>query len=463
MKTQTQQHSQPSGKIFILDTNVLLHDSNALASFDEHNIVISIHTLYEIDNFKKKEDALGYHAREISRKIDALQEEFNSPSPLPLGKGKGDLRIEINNTTHKKIKNQKFHDHKNGDLPILALALHEKDRQEEARKKGKEYKEVILVTKDVNFRAIARSFGIKAEDYEHDQKIASLSQMPSGIEKSAIYGNIIDRLHSTGYELEAPSELKKFNPNTFLELQSDLRDNHKAIAKIVHKKGKIFLKKLNDHKNIYGLETQNIEQKCAMDLLLDPSINLVTLVGRAGTGKTILAIAAALYQVERNMYTKCIVARPIIPMGNDVGYLPGTLEEKLKHWMEPIADNLDMLSHNKGKDSQNTLESLQEDGILEIGALTFIRGRSIPNQFFIVDEAQNLTREEIKTIITRAGKGTKVVLTGDIDQIDNPYLTALNCGLVNAAVTFGPEPIAGHIVLTKGVRSELAELGARLL
>lgn len=459
MKTQ----GQPSGKIFVLDTNVLLHDNNALTSFDEHDVIISIHVLYEIDNFKKKDDSLGYHAREVSRKIDALQEEFNRPSSLPLGEGKGNLHVEINHTTHKKIRNQKFHDHKNGDLPILAIALHEKDRQEEAKKKGKEYKEVILVTKDVNFRTIARSFGIKAEDYEHDQKIASLSQMPAGIEKHAIAGNIIDRLYSTGYELEAPSELKKFNPNTFLELQSSLRDNHKAVARLVHKKGKIFLKKITDYKNIFGLETQNLEQKCAMDLLLDPDIHLVTLVGRAGTGKTILAIAAALHQVEKNIYKKCIVARPIVPMGNDVGYLPGTLEEKLDPWMKPIADNLDMLSHNKGKDSQNTLESLQEDGMLEIGALTFIRGRSIPNQFFIVDEAQNLTREEIKTIITRAGKGTKFVLTGDIDQIDNPYLTALNCGLVNIAVTFGPEPIAGHIVLTKGVRSELAELGAKLL
>jgi len=325
---------------------------------------------------------------------------------------------------------------------------------------------VTVVTKDTNLRIKADAVGLKAEDYEKDT--VSINELYSGETKLEIGPETLDEFYREG-QMPAPESYKEsLFPNQFVQLVDTANENHTALARF--KPSKDVLVKIGDYKQgIWGIRPRNREQSYALDILLDDDVQLISLVGTAGTGKTLLALAAGLEKVvEEGEYQRLVVSRPIYPLGRDVGFLPGDLEEKLDPWMQPIYDNLEFLmgpsegKAAKGKHHKD-FQHLADMGLLEVEALTYIRGRSMPNRFLIVDEAQNLTPHEIKTIITRAGAGTKVVLTGDPYQIDNPYIDSSSNGLAYVAERFKHEEIAGHITLIKGERSKLAELAANLL
>ena len=436
-------------KIYVLDTNVLIHDPKSIFNFDDNDVVIPIYVIEEIDTLKRAEGERGRNARVVARSIDELRKQGSLVDGVNLPNG-GRLLIEINGDVTKLpffIKKDVM------DNRILATAL-------EVKKNAT--KDVILVTKDINMRIKADSMSLIVEDYVTDTY--DISELYSGFDdidmEEEPYKKFIKagRIKFDEFLDEEPFANQMFN------LKNDNK-NHLGI----YKKSKKRVEKLT-YSNIetWGIRARNSEQECAIELLMDPSIRVVTLVGKAGTGKTLLALATALEQVvERHQYKKIFVARPIIPMGKDIGYLPGGEKEKLRPWVQPIYDNFDFLTSNKGnedkKGGEKVIAGLESMGLLKIEALTYIRGRSIPQGFLIVDEAQNLTPHEIKTIVTRAGQDTKIVFTGDPYQIDNPYLDSNSNGLTYLAERFKDVELAGHITLVKGERSELAELAAKLL
>lgn len=439
-------------KIFVLDTNVLIHDPQAMYRFTDNIVVIPLVVIEEIDKFKKDISEKGRHARMVSRELDKLRTLGSLTEGVKINDGKGILRVvKIDNKIFNMLP---FHEEKNSDNLIISVALYFKQRYKKHR--------IIFITKDINLRIRADSLGLRSVDYERE-KIHVEELYPGALEVE-----ISDKEINCFFEKKAVKikREKKFYPNQYLLLRNVSRRNQTALGRYDHEKDSI-VSLIGRKEGVWGIFPKNKEQRFAFDMLLDDRIKLITLVGIAGTGKTLLALAAGLYKTaDVGEYIKLLVSRPIFPLGKELGFLPGTLEEKLKPWMQPIFDNIELLlgmHKEKGKKKGVSYRDLEEQGIVEIEALTYIRGRSIPNQFIIVDEAQNLTPHEIKTIITRVGENTKIILTGDPYQIDNPYIDSSSNGLSYTVEKFKESPMAGHITLIKGERSPLADLAANLL
>ena len=438
-------------KTFVLDTNVLLHDPNSIYSFADNDVVIPIAVIEELDKFKKGSDEISRNARQVSRYLDKLRLENKLSIGVALESG-GRLRVELNHHHEAPCPLPPELVMGLADNRILMVAL--------CLSKDLGDSPVVLVTKDTNLRIKADALGVRTEDYETGA--VDLDELYSGEAELTVGPEAIGALFESG-EMNIPDG--RFYPNQFALVRDSGNPDHTALTRYRPRRKALVIVK-GARQGVWGVTARNKEQGYALDLLLDDEVRLVTLVGKAGTGKTLLALAAGLEKtVEERVYQRLVVSRPIFPLGRDLGFLPGEVEEKLKPWMQPIFDNLEYLmgsSESRGRKHKD-FHGLVDLGMLELEPLTYIRGRSMPNRYLIVDEAQNLTPHEIKTIITRAGEGTKIVLTGDPYQIDNPYIDSSSNGLTFVAERFKDEDIAGHITLKKGERSELAERAAMLL
>jgi PhoH-like ATPase len=431
-------------KTYILDTNVLLHDPESLFSFEDNAIVLPLSVIEELDRIKRRSDEVGRNAREVSRRLDELRMRGRLSEGVGLANG-GSVRIEINGN---QPDNHPYGiDLNTTDNRILALAYAHMNHGQTP---------VILVTKDLNLRIKADVLGLAAEDFYSDK--VDYHQLYSGVTELYLSHAEIDRFYREGYLDYRAGDLQ---PHQFCILRLAESSSKSALGRYFHHR----IHKLTpDGKAVYGIKALNKEQKFALDLLLDESIQVVTLVGKAGTGKTIMALAAGLEKVLEGggRYNRILITRPIVPLGNDLGYLPGDKEDKIRPWMQPIYDNLEYLC-NEHIQPNGCIDYLIANGKIELEALTYIRGRSIPKQFIICDESQNLSPHVIKTILTRVGRGSKIIFTGDPEQIDHPYLDASSNGLSYLVEKIKAEEISGHITLIKGERSGIAELGARLL
>lgn len=437
-------------KIFVLDTSVILYEHNAFLNFEEHDIAIPITVLEELDNFKKGNDTKNFEAREFIRALDKLAMNHMLHDWIPLdGKDKGSLKVLM--STDSTINAEKIFDDTKADHKILNSAL---KLQEESKDKR-----VILVSKDINLRLKAKSLNLPAEDYETG-KIKNVSDLYTGksvMEKAE--STKINELYETGsvpYAELFPG--KKYNPNSYFILKSDKNSVLAYYNPVTGNMEKV------DKKSAFGIKPRNAEQTFAIHAILNPNVKLVTLQGVAGTGKTLLALAAAMEQ--RREFNQIFLARPIVPLSNkDIGYLPGDIKSKLNPYMEPLWDNLKFIQNQfseMDKEFKNITEMVNKEKLL-IQPLAYIRGRSLSNIIFIVDEAQNLTPHEVKTIITRAGENCKIIFTGDIYQIDTPYLDAQSNGLSYLIDRIKGNPLYAHVTLEKGERSELANLANMLL
>lgn len=441
-------------KIFVLDTNVLLHDPQAIFAFEENEVVIPAVVLEEIDSKKRLADELGRNARSISRLLDGLRETGRLHEGIKLSNG-GLLKVELNHRSFMRVQ-EMFGDMSN-DNRILAVALNyhleEQDKTEP--------RQIVLVSKDVLVRIKADVLGLMAEDYLSDHQVEA-SDIYTGYLTLHVHPSVIDEFYT--YRFLSVKSLQvnvRLHPNEFVILRDEMGTSKSALLKVSQdgvRLEPLFLS--NDP--VWGITARNAQQRMALELLLNDEVPLVTLTGKAGTGKTLLALAAGLLKVEdEHKYKKLLIARPVVPMGKDIGYLPGEKEEKLRPWMQPIYDNLEYLfDTKKAGDIDKILMGL---GSIQVEALTYIRGRSIPGQFIIIDEAQNLTRHEVKTIVSRVGEGSKIVLMGDPEQIDHPYLDAVSNGLTYIVESFKQQTLSGHMTLEKGERSKLAQLAADLL
>jgi len=450
-----------SKKTFIVDTNVLLSDPEALFSFEENNIILPLIVIEELDRHKDRQDEVGRNARETVRKIsDLTRINKNLREGIPLFCG-GTLRIlsedDVNPSRNQTLPSELYVEKESGDNSIITLCKGYLAKYTNEK--------VILVTRDTLLRIKCNVLGIECEDYKKQQATSSISKLYSGVK--TLEGDFdIDTLYTDKAIDLTDDEIDeaKLLPNQFIILKNT-QDGKTGLVRYVSKADPLYI--VDDVMKVGKLEAKNKEQRFALQLLLDPDVKLVTLSGLAGCGKTLLSIAAGLEQViEKKRYKSLVVCRPVQPLGRDIGFLPGTIEEKMEPWVAPIKDNLRFLISNSGKRSRNVEEALNiyfEDGTIEVEAMTFIRGRSISNAFMIIDEAQNLNVHELKTILTRVGEGTKIVLTGDVEQIDNTYVDSLSNGLTVAIERFKEHEIAGHVTLTKGERSELATLAAKIL
>ncbi len=431
-------------KTFVIDTNVLIHRPDAILSFRDNDVVVPLWVLEELDHLKSSRDEKGRNARHAIRFMDEQSRRGNLNKGVKVGNGTI-LRVVL--THSREIPTELRHDKMDNKIILAAQALQTAG------------KDVLFVSKDINARVKATALGIKAVDYEK-QKV-NIDELYSGWRKLAVSEETLSdfKIHR---KMDIPDKL---SPNEFVlltrgkdESGDDIRDgigrSRNGLVSLVSRKPRAVL----------GIKPLNDQQAMAFNLLLDDSISLVTLVGKAGTGKTLLAIAAGLLKViEEKKYDRVLVSRPVIPMGKDIGYLPGDKDAKLSHWMQPVFDNLDMIISGGKKDGIRSVDWLTNNKLLEIEALTYIRGRSLPRQFIIVDEAQNLSPHEIKTVVSRAGMNTKVVLTGDPYQIDSPYLDASSNGLTYLVESFKGQEFYGHITLEHSERSPLAEMAAELL
>lgn len=434
-------------KTFVIDTNVLLHDPESIGKFKDNDVIIPLSVLEELDSMKRLSDELGKNARHVIRFIDGLK-----------ARNAGDLSqgVQIENGIVVKI----FVDMQPGERTSFPLPPDRSNNRillvaYKLREKGGH---VVIVSKDFVVRVKAEAIGLEAQDYENLK--FSYDNLYRGYRKLEVPKREIDLFLRDGFlALDIPDLL----PNEYCVLSSP--ELSSAVCKFNSQTKQLEpLMKLS--KDIWGIQPLNVEQKCALDLLLRDDIKLVTMIGPAGTGKTLLALAAGLRKVfDEGVYSRILVSRPIMPLGKDIGYLPGTKEEKLFHWMQPIYDNLEFLCQTTSGEGNGieTQKWILESKKIEMEAVTYIRGRSLPKMYMIIDEAQNLTPHEIKTIISRAGKGTKVVLTGDATQIDNPYLDKDSNGLTFTVGKFKQYPLYGHIFLDRTERSELAALAAEVL
>jgi len=453
-------------KTFVLDTNVLLHDPAALTRFEDNNILIPIEVVEEIDRFKRDPAEKGRNARQVSRLLDGLRAQGNLADGVPNGEQGGTLKVvfcraETLSQLPPELKAG------NGDNNILAVALEEQRLQAVLGSKPP----VVLVTKDTNLRIKADAVGLIAQDYTSDR--VAISDLYPGFCEVWVDAEQMDRVKlPPGLAVEGLLVVAPLQANEGVTLIDRAQPAHTLLAR--YNAGSTSLQPLHraPKAKLGRIQSRNREQTFALDLLLDPEIQLITLVGKAGTGKTLLALAAGLHQVaDERLYERLLVTRPVISLGKEIGFLPGDLDEKMGPWMQPIIDNLDFLlggGEAAGRGSSNRAPrsnwtDLKGMGLLDVEAISYIRGRSIPRQFMVVDEAQNLTPHEVKTIVTRVGEGTKIVLTGDPYQIDNPYVDAESNGLTWLVERFKGQPLAGHVTLQRGERSELAELAANLL
>ncbi|OXL84923.1 hypothetical protein BCV73_18830 [Paenibacillus sp. SSG-1] len=442
-------------KIFVLDTNVLLHDPRAIFAFDEHEIVIPAVVLEEIDSKKRNADEIGRNARTVSRLLDGLRENGGHLHSGVLLENKGSLKVELNHRSFVKV--QEMFGEMSNDNRILAVALNY-----HLEEQGKEDPtSVVLVSKDVLVRIKADVLGLVTQDYLSDRTVGP-GDLYTGYSTLKVHPSIIDEFYSYRFLSIKPLQLPyPLYPHEFVILKDEMGSTKSALLKVntdALRLEPLFL----SNESVWGISARNAQQRMALELLLNDDIPIVTITGKAGTGKTLLALAAGLMKVEdEHKYKKLLIARPVVPMGKDIGYLPGEKEEKLRPWMQPIYDNLEFLfDTKKSGDIDKILMGL---GSIQVEALTYIRGRSIPGQFIIVDEAQNLSRHEVKTIVSRVGEGSKIILMGDPEQIDHPYLDASSNGLSYIVEKFKQEGISGHITLEKGERSKLAQLAADLL
>ncbi|MBX3215950.1 MAG: PhoH family protein [Labilithrix sp.] len=455
-------------KNYVLDTNILLHDPYAIFRFDDNNVIIPIYVIEEVDQFKREGSERGRNARHVVRLLDDLREQGGSLSKGVGIKSGGILTVAV---PSKRPELPSAIDKAAMDNAILQTAFDVREADGG--------RPTVFVTMDTNLRIRADALGMVAETYENQR--VEPQRVETGVTDVEVSADEIDAFFQDG-KLAAPAHLvppekgeregrERGNKDTTVYLSANLcvllRDranaSHTALGRYDAAKKEIVALR-TPREGVIGVRPRNKEQSHALDLLLDENIRLVTLVGKAGTGKTLLALAAGLKRtVEDGMYTRMLVSRPVMPLGRDIGFLPGDVDEKLNPWMQPIFDNLEFLFSSGTRKGPRAYAELLDSGQLQVEPLTYIRGRSLPQQYIIVDEAQNLTPHEVKTIITRSGDGTKIVLTGDPGQIDNPYVDSASNGLSVAADRFRGEKVAAHIVLTRGERSELAELAANLL
>ena len=438
-------------KNYLLDTSVCLTDSESIFKFDNHDIFLPLKVLEEIDKHKKRQDSVGINARKIIRSLDELRAKGNLQKGVRLGKGKGILKV----ISYETAQEAKFPPDLNKNIPdhiIIATGM--------AVAAANLKRKTIIVSNDINMRVICDSLGLMAQDYTSEEVVNNTEELYDGFSEILADDEIIDRFYSDEkIFLDEVDVEEKLYSNQYLMLSSIANPKKTCLARFEDHQSP--LKKII-HTSIpdWNIKPRNKEQSFAIDMLLDPSIRLVSLIGRAGSGKTLCAIAAGLQQTIGNdsLYSRLIVSRPVQPMGKDIGFLPGTMEEKMLPWLMPIQDNLKFLVGDSV-----SLEMYMQKGKIEIEALTYIRGRSISDAFIVIDEAQNLTRHEIKTIITRIGENTKIVLTGDIEQIDNIYVNETSNGLAHAVESFKDYKLAGHITFRKGERSELATLASKVM
>ncbi len=440
-------------KTFVLDTSVILYDPQCIFRFDDNVVVIPITCLEEMDRFKKDLTEIGRNARHFSRYLDEIRKRGSLTTGVEIGR-RGTLIVDLFQDADKFLPPSLKAD--KNDHRILAVAL--KFRQE------KPTVPVIFVTKDVNLRVKADALGINSVDFEPSR--VSIEELYTGTLNFDVPGTVLDNFNT---QRRFPIDDRSLLPNTYVTLSDQHQADRTAQGRYMRQSKEIVPLRA-PQSGVWGIKPRNAEQAFVMDALMDDSVSLVSLVGKAGTGKTLLALAAGLQKtIDESKYQKLLVSRPIFPLGKDIGYLPGEIEEKLNPWMQPIFDNIDFIvSFSSGekptkRPSRRAWQELINQGMLQIEPLTYIRGRSLAYQFLIVDEAQNLTPHEIKTIITRAGEGTKVVLTGDCYQIDNPYVDSSNNGLTYVVERFKNEEISAHVTLTKGERSQLSELATNLL
>ncbi len=461
-----------ASKVVVLDTNVLLHDPDAPTRFGDHRVVLPMQVVEEVDRFKRDSSEKGRNARRISRLLDAHRMKGSLADGVPIeGSATGVLQVAFCRADTLKQLPPELQSG-GGDNNILAVAL------EQMHCGGlQEAPDVLLVSKDINLRIKADAVGLTAEDYINDK--VAIADLYPGVRDVVTTGDVIQELNqSNQLPLSSLDGLKagQLLPNEGVMLVDDQNPNHTLLARQHGDSGTMQPLGWLKRAHLGRIHSRNREQSFALDLLLDPEVALVTLVGKAGTGKTLLALAAGLHQVaDTHAYARLLVTRPPISLGKDLGYLPGTLEEKLGPWMKPIIDNIDFITGTSpGQDSntktrghqrepRNSWMDLQGMGLLEVEAINTIRGRSIPSQFMVVDEAQNLTPLEVKTIVTRVGEGTKIVFTGDPYQIDNPYVDAESNGLTWMVEKLKGQPLVGHVTLMRGERSALAELAANVL
>ena len=435
-------------KIFVLDTNVILHDSSCVYHFEEHDVVLPITVLEELDRFKKGNESLNYHAREFVRTLDTLSGDKLFDGGVKIGPNRGKVSIKLERPFHRDLSTA-FSSTKE-DHQILNIAYHIARENPSIQ--------IIVVSKDVNLRMKAKSISLLAQDYKTDQ-VKDLATLYTGHRVvEPVPEALINQLYQEPYEVE----VERFNfdkpprPNEYFIMR-----NGKMSALSAYDPASRTIRRV-DKSTGYGITPRNAEQTFALDALLNNNIQLVSLSGKAGTGKTLLALAAALQ--KRKDYRQIFMARPVVPLSNkDIGFLPGDIQSKLDPYMQPLYDNLGVIRFSESDSKQARIDKLLEENKLVIAPLAFIRGRSLVKVFFIVDEAQNLTPHEVKTIITRAGEGTKIVLTGDIFQIDHPYLDSSSNGLSYLIEKMQGQEIYAHINLTKGERSPLADLASDLL
>ncbi|MDD3632737.1 MAG: PhoH family protein [Candidatus Cloacimonetes bacterium] len=442
-------------KIFVLDTNVLLHNPQAIFSFQDNRVVIPIIVIEEIDMFKKGVDEKSRNARQIGRYLDALRSKGSLQEGVKLDNG-GILQVTVNKEVTDVASELLFLD-RNDNL-IISTALYFKEKYPDTK--------VVLVSMDANVRIKADSVGLNAENFETGT--VNFEELYTGCIVQELSDEEFDALRDNNFT--STNNLEHLYPNQFVRFTKKSDPSNSFTMRYLLASNSLIPLKHYQRQEVFGIKARNYEQEMAFELLLDDNVKLVSLSGIAGTGKTLLAMAAGLQKViEENKYARLVISRPIFPLGKDLGYLPGTKTEKFNPWMQPIYDNMDLIlsRHDqtgpvgtKSK-SKTSIDDFIDYGYLELEPLTYIRGRSLPDQFMIIDEAQNLTPHEMKTIITRAGENTKIVLTGDPYQIDIPYLDSSSNGLSVAVEKLKEENIVGHITLLKGERSALADLAAK--
>jgi PhoH-like ATPase len=442
-------------KSFVLDTNVLLHNPMALTSFADNEVVIPIDVIEELDRFKARDDTLGLNARAVVRQLDALRRQGSLSQGVPIPQTGGTLRVDLqaDGAVPPGFKPDR------SDNRIIGVAY----------RLFRAGVPTVFVSKDMNARIKSDALGIRTMDFEKE-KVDFENLYAGWVRRTAAAGDVEGFRRTGALALTALGEAAgSLIPNEFVELVADGGKAKAGELGRVSPDGRsITALRFEPRIKPYNIQARNLQQRMALELLLDDAVELVTLVGQAGTGKTLLALAAGLHRVvKEEAFERMLVTRPVVPLGRDIGYLPGSKEAKLSTWMQPIFDNLAFLMHQeagpKRASADRRINELLSSQQLELEAMTYIRGRSIPNQYILVDEAQNLTPHEVKTIVSRAGEGSKVVLTGDAYQIDNPYLDSASNGLTYSAERFRGQPLAGHVTLERSERSTLASLAAELL
>ncbi len=437
-------------KNYIIDTSVFLSDADALFAFENNDIFIPLKVLEEVDKHKKRQDSVGFHARKVIKHFDGLRTRGSLHKGIRPKKGMGIIKIlGVTNGEFPADLDISVPDHE-----ILSVAM-DVSRLIPKRK-------AIVVSRDINMRVIANAIGLESEDYLTEKAVDDADKLYDGFCELIVDDQLIDLYYADEEIILEEEQTLKLNPNQFLMLQSSANPKKTALARFMGPLLPIAKVAQNIGNISWGIKPRNKEQSFAFDLLFDDDVPLVTLIGKAGSGKTLMAIAAGMEQclgMGEKKYRRIIISRPVQPLGKDIGFLPGTLEEKMLPWLKPIQDNLQMVvGHDR-----TMLKSFMEKGQIEVEALTYIRGRSISNAFVIIDEAQNLTAHEVKTIITRIGDNTKIILTGDVEQIDNIYTNETSNGLAFAVEKFKTYSLSGHITFKRGERSKLATLAAKIL